>query len=148
MIRATHDRYVLDASVAAKWFTRHDESDRRKAVALRALHQSGRCRLVVPEFALLEVINAVRFRDRAEEADAARALGFLESLRLEIAPLDWELLRQATAIAWAYQVALHDAAYVALAERRGYPLLTADEVMTRKMKGHGIVVRLKDVEFP
>jgi predicted nucleic acid-binding protein len=45
-------------------------------------------------------------------------------------------------------VVVYDAAYVALAERVGFPLLTADEVMVRKMKGHSIVVRLGDVEFP
>ena len=147
MIRATHAKYVLDASVAAKWFTRHEETDRHKAVTLRALHQSGRCTLVVPEFSLLEILNAVRFSERAEEADATLALGFLERLRLEIASLDWELLRKATAIAWAYQVALYDAAYVALAEIQGFPLLTADDVMVKKMKGHSIVVRLADMEF-
>lgn len=147
MIRATHGKYVLDASVAAKWFTRHDENDRAKAVAVRALHQSGRCTLTLPEFALLEVINAVRFSARAGEADAAQALALLKSLRLEIVPLDWELLRKATAIAWAYQVALYDAASVALAERVGYPLLTTDEAMVRKMKEHDLVVRLKDLEF-
>lgn len=147
MIRATHAKYVLDASVAAKWFTRHEETDRHKAVALRALHQSGRCTLVVPEFSLLEIMNAVRFSERAEEADAILALGFLERLHLEIASLDWRLLRKATAIAWAYQVALYDAAYVALAEREGFPLLTADEAMVKKMQGHGSVVRLRDMEF-
>jgi len=51
------------------------------------------------------------------------------------------------AIAWTYRIALYDAAYVAVAERLGSPLLTADEVMAKKMKGHSIVVRLADVEF-
>ena len=147
MIRPTHAKYVLDASVAAKWFTRHEETDHHKAVALRTLHQTGRCRLVVPEFSLLEILNAVRFSARAEEADATRALGLLEKLRLEIVPLDWDLLRKATAIAWAYQVSVYDAAYVALAERVGFPVLTADEVMVRNMKGHGTVVPLRDVEL-
>lgn len=148
MIRATHERYVLDASVAAKWFTNHHEADREKAIALRALHEAGRCTLVVPDFALLEIVNAVRFSERADEADATRALSLLEKLRLSIEPLDWDLLRKATAIAWAFRVAVYDATYVALAERQGFPLLTADEVMVKKMKGHSIVVRLGDLEFP
>jgi predicted nucleic acid-binding protein len=147
VIRVIHGKYVLDASVAAKWFTRHDEADREKAVALRGVHQSGRCTLVVPEFSLVEVLNAVRFSARASEEDAARALDLMMLLRLEIVPLDWELLRKATAIAWAYQVALYDAAYVALAERHGFPLLTADEAMARKLYGHSIVIRLKDVQI-
>ena len=147
MIRGTHPKYVLDASVAAKWFTGHTEPDRQKAVALRALHQAGRAVLVVPEFALLEILNAVRYSERAEEADVAGALEFLAKIRLEIVSLDWDLLRKATAIASAYRIALYDAAYVALAERMGFPLVTADDVMVRKLKGHSIVVRLADAEF-
>lgn len=147
MIGASHARYILDASVAAKWFTRHDERDREKAVALRALHQTGRTTLSLPEFSLLEILNAVRFSDRAEEADATRALSLLERLHLDVVPLDWDLLRKATAIAWAYRVALYDAAYVALAEREGFPLVTADDAMVKKLKGHSIVVRLADLDF-
>jgi predicted nucleic acid-binding protein len=148
MIRATHLRYVLDASVAAKWFTRHEEPDRHKAIALRARHLSGLCALAVPEFSLLEIVNAVRFSGRADESDANRAVAALEKLRLDIVPLDWELLRQATRIAWSFQVALYDSVYVALAERLGFPLLTADESMARKLSGHGSVVRLADLELP
>ena len=147
MIRGIHAKYVLDASVAAKWFTRHDEGEREKAIALRALHQEGRCKLVVPEFSLLEILNAVRFSKRAEEVDATHAIDLLERLRLEVVHLDWELLRKANTIAWAYQVALYDAAYVALAEHQGFPFLTADEVLVKKLQGHSIVIRLRDVDF-
>lgn len=148
MIRATHAQYVLDASVAAKWFTRHAEAERHKALAVRELHRSRRCSLIIPEFCFLEVLNAVRFSPRAVEDDAAAALAALKDLQLQVASLDWDLLRKATAIAWAYQVALYDAAYVALAERMGYPLLTADDVMVKSMKGHSIVLSLRDMEFP
>jgi predicted nucleic acid-binding protein len=146
MIRAAHARFVLDASVVAKWFTRHEEPDRDKAIALRALHQSGRCSLVLPEFALLEVLNAIRYSARAGEEDAIRALGLLEKLRLDIIHFDWDLLRRATAIAWACQVPLYDSAYVALAERLGVPFLTADDTMARKMKGRGAVIRLAEMD--
>jgi predicted nucleic acid-binding protein len=40
---------------------------------------------------------------------------------------------------------LYDAAYVALAEGVGFPLLTADEGLLKKMKGHSIVLRLRDL---
>jgi predicted nucleic acid-binding protein len=147
MIRATRSGYVLDASVAAKWFTRHDEPDRRKATAIRALYLSGQCTLMLPEFALLEILNAIRFSAPVEEEDTARALELLEKLRLDVVPLDWELLREATEISWTTRAALYDAAYVALAERRGVPFLTADEAMIRKLKDRTAVVRLGDLEF-
>jgi predicted nucleic acid-binding protein len=147
VIRAVHARYVLDASVAAKWFTRHSEADRERAIALRDLHRSGRCRLVIPEFALLEVLNAVRYSPRADEEDTAVALAVLRDLQLEIERLDSDLLRKAVATGWAYGVALHDALYVALAERLGFPLVTSDHRLLRSMQGHSIVLSLRDLEF-
>ncbi|MBI2461154.1 MAG: type II toxin-antitoxin system VapC family toxin [Candidatus Rokubacteria bacterium] len=97
---------------------------------------------------MLEVLNAVKFSRRATEPDTAEALAALRELEIEVEPLDWELLRKATAIAWAYGVSLYDAAYVALAERLGFPLLTADDALVKKMRGHSIVLRLRDLEFP
>lgn len=147
MIRGTRPKYVLDASVATKWFTRHVEPERAKAIALRSLHMSGRLSLVIPEFALLEILNAVKYSQKAEETDATAALDFLAKLRLEIVQLDWDLLKQAASIAWAYDLALYDAAYVALAERIGFPLLTADDVMIKRLRGNSVVIRLADLEF-
>jgi len=121
MIPAVHASHVLDASVAAKWFARHDEENRRKAIALRDLHRSGRCRLVVPELCLLEILDALRFGPRAEESDGEQALSALEQLHLRAEPLDWDLLRKANPIAWAYGVTLYDAAYVTLAEKMRLP---------------------------
>jgi len=148
VIPATHARYILDASVAAKWFTRHEEPDREKALALRDRHRRRHCRLVLPEFGLIEVMNAIRFSRRAVEADTSAALAALTDLQLDIVPADWDLLRKATAVAWTYRTSVYDAVYVALAERVGFPLLTADEELVKKMKGHSIVLRLREMEFP
>lgn len=148
MIPAIHPQYVLDASVAAKWFTRHDEADREKALALRELHRTRRCRLTLPEFGLLEILNAVRYSPRAKETDTTAALSMLSDLQLRIEPLEWNLLRKATAIAWGYGIALYDAAYIALAEHVGFPFLTADESLLRKTRGHSIVIPLRELEFP
>jgi len=51
------------------------------------------------------------------------------------------------AIAWGYKIMIYDAVYVALAEKVGYPLITADDVMVRKLKGHSIVTPLRQLEF-
>ena len=145
-VPAYHAAYVLDASVAAMWFVRHPEKDREKALALRGRHVDGRTRLIVPDFALLELANAIRYSPRGSEEDGAAALGVLESLHLQVEPLSWDLLRKANAIAWAYKVAVYDAAYVALAELQGFPLITADEALLKKMRGHSIVVALRDLD--
>lgn len=141
-----HQGFVLDASVAAKWFVGQGEADRELALSIRDRYTSGLCRLIVPEFALLEVGNAIRYSARGRESDGAAALDLLRDLSIEIHALSWDLLRKANAISWAYKIAMYDAAYVALAEGVGFPLLTADEGLLKKMKGHSIVLRLGDLE--
>lgn len=145
-IAAYHLGYVVDASVAVKWFVGHGEADRELALSIRRRHLSGYCRLIAPELAFLEVANAIRNSPRAKEADGAAALELLCDLQMEVLPLSRDLLRKANAISWAYNIAVYDAAYVALAESVGFPLLTADEGLLKKMKGHSIVLRLRDLE--
>jgi len=147
VISAHHAGYVVDASVLVKWFLHEKEGDRDRALALRDLHISRRSTLFIPQLALLEVLNAVRFSPKADEEDGEMALETLHYLHLETRPAELDLLRKANAIAWAYKITIYDALYVALAEQVGYPLITADEVMVKKLKGHSIVVPLRELAF-
>jgi predicted nucleic acid-binding protein len=147
VISAHHAGYVVDASVLVKWFLHEKEADRDRALALRDLHTSGRSTIFIPQLALLEVFNAVRFSPKADEEDGKMALETLHDLHLETRPAEVDLLRKANAIAWAYKITIYDALYVAVAEQVGYPLITADEVMVKKLKGHSIVVPLRELEF-
>jgi predicted nucleic acid-binding protein len=147
VISAHHAGYVVDASVLVKWFLHQQEADRDRALALRELHISGRSTLFIPQFALLEVLNVVRFSPKAKEEDGELALEALQDLHLETKPPEADLLRKANAIAWAYKITIYDALYVALAEQVGYPLITSDQAMIRKLRGHSIVVPLKELEF-
>jgi predicted nucleic acid-binding protein len=147
VISAHHTGYVVDASVLVKWFLHQQEADRDRALALRELHISGRSTLFIPQFALLEVLNVVRFSPKAKEEDGELALEALQDLHLETKPPEADLLRKANAIAWAYKITIYDALYVALAEQVGYPLITSDQAMIRKLRGHSIVVPLKELEF-
>lgn len=147
MISAHHAGYVVDASVLVKWFLHQQEADRDRALALRDLHISGRSTIYIPPLALLEVLNALRFSPKAKEEDGELAVEALRDLHLETKPPEFDLMRKANAIAWAYKITIYDALYVALAEQLGYPLITADEVMVKKLKGHSIVLPLRQLEF-
>ena len=147
MISAHHAGYVVDASVLVKWFLYQQEAERDRALALRELHVSGRSTIHIPQLALTEILNAIRFAPKAKEEDGELALEALQDLHLETKPPGPELLRKANAIAWAYKIPIYDAIYVALAEQVGYPLITADEVMIKRLKGHSIVVPLRELEF-
>ncbi len=145
MIPTYHAGYVVDASVLVKWFM--EEEDRDRALSLRELHTSGRSSLFVSELTILEILNAIRYAPRANEEDGTEALHVLENLHLQVKPADFDLFRKANAIAWAYKITIYDALYVALAEQLGYPLITSDEAMVKKLKGHSIVVPLRELEF-
>jgi predicted nucleic acid-binding protein len=147
VISAHHAGYVVDASVLVKWFLHQQEANRDRALALRELHISGRSTIFIPQLALLEVLNAVRFSPTAKEEDGALALEALEDLHLETKPPEIALVRKANAIAWAYKITIYDAVYVALAEQVGYPLITADETMLKRLKGHSIVLPLRELDF-
>jgi predicted nucleic acid-binding protein len=147
VITAHHAGYVVDASVIVKWFLHHQEADRDRALALRDLHISGRSTIYIPRFALLEVLNAIRFSPKGDEEDGETALEALQDLNLETKSADVNLLRKANAIGWAYKITIYDGLYVALAEQVGYPLITADEVMVKKFKGHTIVIPLREISF-
>ena len=147
MISAHHAGFVVDASVLVKWFLHEKEADRDRALALREFHISGRSTLFIPQLALLEVLNAVRFSPKADEEDGEMALETLHDLHLETRPAELDLLRKANAISWGYKITIYDALYVGLAEQVGHPLITADEVMVKKLKGHSIVVPLRELKF-
>ena len=147
MIPAYHAGYVVDASVGVKWFVREREADREVALALRQRHIEGATRMIVPELFLLEVPNAIKAGRKSKEEELAEVLTTLADLEMQIERHTPRVLRKTNAVAWAYKLTWYDAVYVALAETLGFPCVTADETLLRKMKGHSIVLRLKDLVF-
>ena len=147
MIQAYHAGYVVDASVGVKWFVREREADREVALALRQRHIEGATRMIVPELFLLEVPNAIKTGRKSTEEELAEVLTTLADLDIQVEQHTQRVLRKTNAVAWAYKLTWYDAVYVALAETLGFPCVTADEALLRKMQGHSIVLRLKDLAF-
>lgn len=147
MIPAYHAGYVVDASVGVKWFVREREADREVALALRQRHIEGATRMIVPELFLLEVPNAIKTGRKSTEEELAEVLTTLADLDVQVEQHTQRVLRKTNAVAWAYNLTWYDAVYVALAETLGFPCVTADEALLRKMKGHSIVLRLRDLTF-
>ena len=147
MISAYHAGYVIDASVAMKWFIKEGEKDREAALAIRQRHIDGKAQMIVPELFLLEVPNAIKAGRRGTEEELADVLDVVTDLGIQIERHSKEILRKTNALAWAYKLTWYDAVYVAVAESLGFPLVTADEALVRKMRGHSIVLRLGDLMF-
>lgn len=132
--------YVMDASVIFKWY-RHEE-DRGKALGLREGLAGGTMELHAPDLVLAEVGNALRYNREFTKSSAGSSLAELVELGLVLHCLDRDLLREANATAWDRGLTFYDSLYVALARILGFPLVTADGEILRRLKGASCVVPL------
>ena len=135
-------RYVVDASVAIKWFLPEDHTE-----AARRLLKDG-LELSSPDLVRAEFGNVMWKRWRrgdlsAEAVDAAlRSLGRLP-LRIETSE---PLMGAAWNVARLYNRSFYDGLYVALAERMDCPLVTADRKLYNSLRDGDLAERLMWVE--
>jgi predicted nucleic acid-binding protein len=119
-------RYVLDSSVALKWVLA--EPDSPKALKLRADFQAAVHELLAPDVFEVEVAHALTRAERQGRIAAPQA-GILWADILSTPPRlerSGALLPRAIQISSAARIGVYDCLYVALAEREGCQLVTAD----------------------
>ena len=130
--------YVLDASVAAKWYLPRGENLVDESVRLLNEYTSDLTRLAVPDLFWPEMGSifwkAVRNK-RMSGQSADEALQSLSELQLPTFP-SYPLLRDAYAIATRFQCTVYDCTYVALAVATVRPLVTADERLANALAAH------------
>lgn len=122
--------YVLDASVAAKWFLPEvDEPLTAEASAALGEYVRGSVAFVVPDLFWAELGNilwkSVRVR-RIARRSAEEAVSIALNYRIPTIA-SAELLDDAFSLAVSFDRTVYDSLYVALAVRTGHPFLTADE---------------------
>ena len=122
--------YVLDASVAAKWFLpATQESLTAEALQILREFSRGQIRLLVPDLFWAEFGNVLwkaARTDRISRKSAEDSVQAIEQAGLETVS-SATLLRNAFAIASTTDRTVYDAIYVAAAIDRGCPFVTADE---------------------
>ncbi|MEK7407080.1 MAG: type II toxin-antitoxin system VapC family toxin [Acidobacteriota bacterium] len=122
-------RYVLDASVAVKWYLiSSSEPLLAEADSVLKAYLSGEAELIVPELFFAEFANVFWKAERQGRCDSrtsTRALRSILAHRLESAPIV-PLLAEAARIARSYSCSVYDAIYLALAIERNATLITAD----------------------
>jgi predicted nucleic acid-binding protein len=130
--------FVVDASVALAWCLAHESSD----LADMALERLEFEEALAPAIWPLEVANGLRTaerRGRLDMADLAHVRELLGSLPVQIegVPLD-VALGEVTELARRLDLTAYDAAYLALAARRGLPLATVDDRLRRACGQAGV----------
>jgi predicted nucleic acid-binding protein len=141
--------FVLDTSVALKWFVASGEADVGLARRLRQAYLDGECTLAAPDLLLVEVANALAVGHRRKIGDVLTALEALLSLDLRLYRLRPDTLHEATRLAAAHPgITVYDACFWALAVKTGGALVTADEKFLRILGPHPNVIPLRHLELP
>jgi predicted nucleic acid-binding protein len=130
--------FVVDASVALAWCFDDEASGTADEVLDRLEHDEA----IAPAIWPLEVANGLRTaerRGRLDLADVARVRDLLQSLPIEVEVVDLRLaLGEVTEIARSLELTAYDAAYLALAARRGLALASVDDRLRRAATTAGV----------
>jgi len=117
-------RYVLDASVALKWVL--NEPDAAKARQLRDDFRNAIHELIAPDSFTLEIAHALtKAQRRGLIPDAWRLWADVMTTVPYVSP-SYPLTPRAIQVATQARIGVYDCLYVALAEREGCEMVTAD----------------------
>jgi predicted nucleic acid-binding protein len=136
------DAFVLDASVALRWFLDHPVPSYANRV--RQLLISGSS-AVVPALWHLEMANGLVIAQRRgvlSASDVDRSLLDLEQLLAQMIQSDAALvsIRQSLLTARKFQITSYDAAYLETAQRANLPLATLDQPLRAAAKQTGVAI--------
>ncbi len=136
--------YVLDASVAAKWFLRVREPLAEQAVGLLRRHVKAEVDFVVPDLFFAEFANIFWKAQRLGRCDAELASAAVHEVVNKGFPTyaSAALVEPALQIARAFERTEYDSLYVALAVQTNSDFLTADEKLASAAAGQLPVVWL------
>jgi predicted nucleic acid-binding protein len=132
--------FVLDASVALRWFLDNPLPSYAKRVMQLVIKGQ---RAVVPALWHLEMSNGLAVAERRSiltSADVEHALLHLEQLLARAIETDNALIsiRQCLSTARAFQLSTYDAVYLDLARREKLPLASLDERLRSAAKPAGV----------
>lgn len=127
-------RYVLDSSVALKWFL--SEPDSPKADQLREDARTRIHELLAPDFFPVEMTHAITRAERQGRITPAEEASFVADLMAELPDLQPSvpLVARAYAISSGTRQGVYDCVSVALAERAGCELVTADDKLIKNLR--------------
>jgi predicted nucleic acid-binding protein len=114
--------FILDSSVALKWWRDEAEAGQEEALLIEELYTSGSIRIAVPSLFFAEVLNVVNRRWKWPDPN-------VHGLGEVLAELNFEVRDPSTASValWCTRgLSGYDATYAALAFESNFTLVTAD----------------------
>ena len=136
--------YLLDASVALRWFV--DQPGSEAAAHWLKRFASEPKLLIAPDILRFELFGGLsRLQPRQGKGWAARCFMRFDRLGVRTLASTKTLFERALELAYDIRMGGYDALYLAHAESLGIPWLTADAKVLRRLKGDA---RLHPLEMP
>ena len=135
--------FVVDASVAIKWFIQ--EKDSEKAILLKEKHINGNTVLIAPDLLIYEVANVLAFSKMFSPAEAKRCLFDLYDLEIDLINPSIDIIPSAIELAADKRLSVYDSCYLALARELDIKLITADEKLFRSVGENSCVELLSNI---
>ena len=126
-------RYALDTSVLLHWFSQTSDQDTERALRLRQEHLDQSIELIVLDQVIYELIHVLKESRRIDCDQLATALASLEFMHITIVPYSYDLLNTAAKIAFEHDISTFAAGAVALSANLRCQMVTADELVYRKI---------------
>ena len=119
-------RYVVDASVAVKWFV--PEEDSEPARRLKRGYEAGEIDFLSPGLIVFEFANSLRYHPkiRLGASDLVVAIASLEGLSITV-EMEEEGWARAFELSLQERITVYDAVYLALAGQSDAVFVTADK---------------------
>jgi predicted nucleic acid-binding protein len=127
-------KYVIDTSVDVKTYVQ--EPDSGTEVRLRDEYHQGLHQLIAPDIFPTEMCNVLVILERSGKIKPGDADLFFGQFLSQLPPLvsAVPLLPRALEIAKQFRQTVYDCLYVALAEREGCELVTADDKLAKAVQ--------------
>lgn len=139
-------KYVIDTSIAVKWYSTFGEDDLTKADKLLQDYVDGSSDFMAPTLIVYELANALRFNPNFKASDVTRAIKDFFDLQITLEDPS-RYMNAAIDLAFTFSVTLYDAVYAALSQVTGIPLITADYQFYTRAKNLPFIEALKDLKL-
>jgi predicted nucleic acid-binding protein len=127
-------RYVLDSSVAVK--TVLPEPDSAKAIKLQEDFHNAVHELLAPDIFPIEILHGLAKAERQRRITVGTGWALWKTIMSDCPALHnyLPLIARAYAIGSKARIGVYDCVYVALAEREGCELITADDKLLKNLQ--------------
>jgi len=126
-------RFIIDASVILKWFSKDREKDLEKALQIREDFRDRKIDLFAPELLIYEIVNVLRYKESLKDDLILKAIDSIFAMDILI-PVSIQIMKDALKLARKHNITVYDSTYISFAQHTGCYFITADNKFFRKLK--------------